>query len=82
MEARSLADVLDGKTAKHRDSVCSALGGWEMIFDGQYKLVLEQGSAVQLYDLQKDPYECTNIADQQVEVIDRLRACMSLGPFA
>jgi arylsulfatase A-like enzyme len=39
MDSRSIRPLLEGKTERHREVLLSALGGWQLAFDGQYKVV-------------------------------------------
>jgi arylsulfatase len=39
MDSRSLRAYLEGQTDTHREFVSSALGQWQMVFDGRYKLI-------------------------------------------
>ena len=72
MDARSLRGVLEGTTDQHRDCVLSALGEWRMLFDGRHKLVVTGSDAAELlYDLREDPFECSDIAQQQPEIVER-----------
>jgi arylsulfatase A-like enzyme len=38
-DSRSLRAYLEGRTEAHREFVSSALGQWQMAFDGRYKLI-------------------------------------------
>jgi arylsulfatase A-like enzyme len=71
--SRSLRDLLEGWTDRHREVVVSGLGDWRMIVDGRYKLVVASGNPPLLYDLQEDPHEFTNVAEAHPEVVRRLR---------
>jgi hypothetical protein len=44
-----------------------------MIFDGRYKLVTGAEPSPILYDLKEDPLECSNVAHEKPEVVERLR---------
>lgn len=39
MDSRSLRPYLEGRTRAHREFVTSALGQWQLAFDGRYKLI-------------------------------------------
>jgi arylsulfatase A-like enzyme len=71
--SRSLRDLLEGWTDRHREVVVSGLGDWRMIVDGRYKLMVASGNPPLLYDLQEDPHEFTNVAEAHPEVVRRLR---------
>ena len=64
MEAKSFRTVIEGATSRHRRVLKSSLSNWRLIFDGRFKLVLQQGEDALLYDLKKDPGETENLADQ------------------
>jgi len=72
MDAQTLQAVLGGTTDKHREHVLSGLREWRMVFDGRHKLVTGSGPSVLLYDIRKDPLECSNIAPEQPAVTERL----------
>ncbi len=66
VEGRSVLPVLRGKATRHRDLVHSeSRAGMTMQFDGRLKFILNgAGAGPELYDLQKDPREITNLAKQ------------------
>lgn len=72
MEARSLCPLLAGETDRHRGLAVSGLEDWRLAFDGRYKLVLERGAAPRLFDLQRDPWEDTDIAGREPAEAARL----------
>ncbi len=55
--AVSMVPVATGAAASHRESVCSALGDWNVIMNERYKTVTKAGDGPQLFDLSKEPYE-------------------------
>ncbi|MCX7011319.1 MAG: sulfatase-like hydrolase/transferase, partial [Candidatus Sumerlaeota bacterium] len=83
MDSRSMLSFLEGKGDLPRTYITSALGGWRLVFDGQYKLIAgldaaaggQKGGLV-LYDLKQDPHEDANIADSQPQVVERLKALL------
>ena len=72
MESRTLRGVLEGQTDEHRQRVFSGLGDWRMVFDGQYKLVIQSGAAPILFDIKADPQEMDNVAEMHPDVVARL----------
>ncbi len=67
----------------------SALGSWRMVFDGRYKLIVEQpepskkpqhafedGALLALFDLQDYPTESRNLAADKPDIVARLMAAM------
>jgi arylsulfatase len=59
----SLLPVLDDPQLANHQEVCSEIDFRTMIFDGRYKLVIDNASAalLKLYDLQEDPDEAVNL---------------------
>jgi arylsulfatase len=47
MDSRSIRPVLEGNAERHREFLVSALGGWQMAYDGQYKVVRGFNTALQ-----------------------------------
>lgn len=80
MQSRSLRHVLEGRASSLRDAVVSGLHGWQVAFDGRYKLIRGGEPAVQLYDLKDDPNESVNLAGKMPQHVHRLSA--HLGPGA
>ena len=84
-DSRSLLPLLGGRTDEHRSHVFSGLGRWRLVFDGRHKLIRGHRKArrpakgsptVRLFDLQADPHENEDIADQAPEVVARLAALL------
>jgi len=79
IDGQSFAPLLhDGKASEHRDVMISALGFWRMICDPRWKLVAFDDDApgaageTWLYDLDNDPSELTNVADDHPDEVARL----------
>jgi len=68
----SLRPILEGKKEVHRKYHISAFGGWKMISDGEYKLIVEKKNKIRLYYLIEDPWENTNIAEDKPQIVDKL----------
>ncbi|MHA1255111.1 MAG: hypothetical protein ACTSPS_05860, partial [Promethearchaeota archaeon] len=68
----SLRPILEGKKEVHRKYHISAFGGWKMISDGEYKLIVEENNKIRLYYLIEDPWENTNIAVNKPQIVDKL----------
>jgi arylsulfatase A-like enzyme len=49
------------------------MGKWKGV---QYKVSLEQPDAIELFDLEKDPYEQTNLATRYPEVVKGIKAVL------
>ncbi len=68
----SLRPLLVGKNVVHRKYQISAFGGWKMISDGEYKLIVEKNNKIRLYYLREDPWENNNIAEDNHQIVDKL----------
>jgi arylsulfatase A-like enzyme len=64
--------LIEGKTAEHRATQYSSLGSWRVITDGRFKLIAELGKEDRLYDLQEDPWETNNVAEDHGETVRKL----------
>ena len=71
-DAFSFRPVLEGTTQLHRRVNKSALTSWKLISDGRFKLVLREGEAPLLFDLNKDPNETKNLAEEFPCKVDQL----------
>ncbi|MDD3429672.1 MAG: sulfatase-like hydrolase/transferase [Oscillospiraceae bacterium] len=71
MDARSLLALLQGDTSKaaqpHEVQISELLNS-QMIFDGRYKWIRNWNDTDELYDLENDPCELTNIIAQHPEI--------------
>jgi arylsulfatase A-like enzyme len=80
LDGKSQRAVIDGKTAGIRDTLFFAYRDVQRaVRDSRYKLIrYPQVNVAQLFDLQTDPHELTNLADdpQQAERIKSLTAEM------
>ena len=85
LEGRSIVPVLKGQgIAPHEFLFSNNKGNQSVIFKGRWKLLIEPGwyahtskvSGIQyeLYDLEKDPAEKTNLARQNPELVQQLAA--------
>ncbi len=74
MDSRSLRPLLEGRAAKHRDHVFSALGKWRLVSDGQYKLIrgYEKDGEPLCFDRKVDPLENNNLARKAPAAMARL----------
>lgn len=63
---QSLLPMLDNPQLANHAEVCSEIEFRTMIFDGRYKLVIDNASAalLKLYDLEQDPEEAVNLVGQ------------------
>jgi choline-sulfatase len=77
IDARSLAALLRGETASHREEAVSAIQNWRCIRTERYKLIQNYNDVAELYDLQEDPAEQHNVAPQRPEVVRELSRRLS-----
>ena len=73
-DAFSFRSVLDGDSRKHRRVLKSALNDWKLVFDGRFKLVLQEGEEPLLFDLKEDPNELVNQAEQFPCKVEQLKS--------
>ncbi|TVQ27108.1 MAG: choline-sulfatase [Spirochaetaceae bacterium] len=87
-DASSLADLLysrsdaTGRGAFAREHALSGLNAWDCVWDGRYKLVLDNGEPAGLYDHQSDPDELhdllgTGDPGNNVAIVTRLLGAAS-----
>ena len=72
MDAISLRPCLTDAAKTHRHYVVSGLNDWQLVFDGQHKLVTGASEEPLLFDMIADPLEDVNIAAQQPEIVANL----------
>ncbi len=69
-QARSFLAQLRGEVDRpHRAFQIAELHDWRMICDGRYKLISTREKPDQLFDLQADPCELTNIAAAHPQIV-------------
>lgn len=78
LDGRSLVPQLKRGAGPHKDYQFSELNNTRMIFDGRYKLIENHNDINELYDLQEDPHELTNLVDHRPEQVRRLMGEMQL----
>lgn len=92
MDSRSLRGFLEGRDGLPRTHATSSLGGWALVFDGRYKLIVERSkkksgeakptTRFTLYDLKSDPAETQNVFDEYPAVVGRLKPLLpSVAPY-
>jgi arylsulfatase A-like enzyme len=83
----SMKPILEAKQQRHREYVYSGVNPWRLVFDGRYKLIrgfdptrktkrkkkTSSKRHILLFDLQKDPLENINIANDAPEIVARLK---------
>ncbi len=72
IDARSVGAVLQGETETHRSETVSAIRNFRCIRTGTHKLIQNENDRVELYDLEDDPDEVTNVADAHPEGVREL----------
>lgn len=77
IDARSFAPLLLGRTKTHRDCAFSELRGRTALRTDRYKYISNVNDIPELYDLQEDPDELTNIAGAHPDVLAAMRGKMS-----
>jgi len=77
-DSLSLREILEGKKETHREYQVSELDlsevgleEWILISDGKFKLILENHEKIRLYNLEEDPWENHNIAEDNPQIKKR-----------
>ena len=73
----SIVPVLNGNTESHRDNTVSRIHNCTCIRTETHKLIESSNGFIELYDLQDDPDELDNIAEDNLERVGELRALMN-----
>ena len=74
LDGISIIPLLEGKELKRPTPIGFASKGQVAFNDVQYKYYQKKpGAQIELYDILKDPYEKTNIADQHPEVVAKFK---------
>ncbi len=86
IDGRSIAELATGKRASRPDTGTafaamikdrSNPGGVTALVQGRWKII-DNGSALELYDIYEDPDEHTNLANQRPDIVERLRALLEV----
>ncbi|MEQ8674451.1 MAG: sulfatase-like hydrolase/transferase [Aggregatilineales bacterium] len=77
LDAESFAPILRGETTTHRQNTVTAERHYRAIRTHQYKLIQNYNDIFELYDLEDDPYETHNIADENDTIVSGLYKQMS-----
>ncbi len=75
MDSRSLRPFLEGGEPS-RDYAISGLNNWRLVYDGQYKLIVDSQKGDRLFDLDANPNESNNLIDGEPETAARLAAIL------
>lgn len=73
IDAQSVVPILKKETDSHRDEAVSMLNNFRCIRTKRYKFIENQNDINELYDLQNDPWELTNIAGENNKLCENLR---------
>lgn len=68
MDAQSFADVVFGKTEEHREDIVTRVQQYRCIRTKKYKFIQNFNEKNELYDLENDPNELSNIIDENKEL--------------
>ncbi len=74
VEGKSLASVLEGGSRDAHDILHWAHEGNHAIRAGKWKLVMEDGSPWELYDMEADRTELNDLSDEKPELMEELRS--------
>lgn len=72
LDAISFVPVLQGASTEHRTEAVSAITNFRLVRTGRYKLIENYNEISELYDLENDPQELKNIADEEPELVREL----------
>lgn len=72
IDAESLLPVLQGETKLHREDAISGISEFRLIRTKSHKYVRNKGDVDELYDLNADPLEMTNIASRNPALVREL----------
>ena len=72
IDAQSLGPVLRGETNDHRTESISQIGRFRLIRTKTHKLIENQNDINELYDLENDPDELNNIANENSDIAKKL----------
>ena len=72
LHGKSLLPILKGKERKEPGYFISGLNKFRMFRSGNHKIVRLNGGEWELYDMENDPTELNNLADEKPGVVDSL----------
>ena len=77
IDGQSIGPVVRGETETHRSETVSRLGSFTCIRTQTHKLIENRDGFIELYDLQNDPDELDNIADDNPQLVEELTSVMN-----
>ena len=77
IDAESFVPVLRGEATEHRTETASILENYRCIRNREYKLIENYNDIFELYDLQNDPHELHNLAEEMPELCEEMRGRLS-----
>jgi len=73
IDAISFLPLMQGQTTSHRSETLSEMRGFFCLRTDRYKLVQNINDCLELYDLEKDPDEQTNIAERNPDLMGEIK---------
>jgi arylsulfatase len=74
IDARSFVPLLRGERSSHREDIISGVENTHCIRTARHKLITHDGDDCELYDLEADPQERTNITPAQQDLLKSLHS--------
>jgi arylsulfatase len=79
IDAHSLLPLLRGETKEHRDHVITMERPYRSIRTKRWKLTENYNDATELYDMENDPDELSNVIGENREVAGKLKKMLTAG---
>lgn len=82
IDGKSITPILHGETETHRSETVSRLISFSCIRTHTHKLIENRDGFIELYNLEDDPEELSNIAESNKDLVQELRTTMEsrFGP--
>ncbi len=71
-DARSFSSILQGESTMHRTEAISCIRNFRLIRTDSYKLIQNYNDTTELYNLEEDPQELNNVAEECPDVVGKL----------
>ena len=78
LDGRSMRPLLENPDGKSRGFAYANFSNRETIRTEEYRYTSHKGGFSEVYDLKSDPGEEHNVAEQNAEVIDKMRAKLAV----